>query len=1113
MIFKALGTSVACLLAVTMTARSSAQSTPWEKMDYGPFLSTTVELEPGNIAYKGIAVPVGATSNGTATMLFDMDLLRWAGGWQGGGVDLRGIVYDGPHGVHPGIDGELDWSTDSRPGASTSGEFVDIRPWGYGPIDVRDGRWHGLRVDGDQVAFSYRVGATEVLETPGGVELDGLFAYTRTLSIQGSDANLILKILKAPRRSMTSLASHVSAEGFASHGSDHRFGVVLSKSGAPYMAIGLVQASNEDARLKQMGSEIVLSVNPSGHADPEMLLLMISPVDDEDDLDTFDRLLRAAKLPANHDRFLHPQRPAQGAVVERIVSSIQTCPPSPEGSGSIEIDRKRGEVSVDLPVTRINGGTLDLIDFSGKMLGLDEAPADSSFIVETPVSSPVPVRPLASWSFDRGEGDRILNRATGRKDLLLDGPTWRRGLKGRCLDFDGTDVATWSGSRQLSLRRSDYTFAAWISTRGDGTIMSIMDPGDRWSPGEMAFFIRDGNLAFDIGWEGVIEGSTSVIDGSWHHVAFTWSHDNRRVSLYVDGVPDASGTIPPGDTPEETVLHLGMAADDFPVPSPFSGFMEGVELFDVLLDPTQIISQAGSSGSPLVNAWVLSGHIDGARWMKQPSGNGLLRLPDCKNDQMAFLHEWRGPREHLLPAVADIEKSSPVRRAFRVEELVRPIDTPTNSWMRFGAIDFLPGGDDIVVTTWSGEVWLVGPDQENESGVQWTRIASGLNQPLGIAVRNGEILVLGRDQVTRLVDLNGDLITDFYENINNDSMNSEHFHEPATGLQVDQSGHLYYLKAARHAKDACHPHHGTLIRISDEGTESTVLASGFRAPNGLFVDEEGVFFCSDQEGHWMPANRINRIEPGGFYGNKWTGHEDRDRSDYDRPLLWIHPSVDRSPSSQLRVDDPAWGQLHGRLLGLSYGTGSVYLILEDEVDGVHQGGVVPLPIKVPTGLMSGRFSPSDSSLHLCGLVGWSSDASEDGGLYRVSPTGPLPPMPLEVRAVSDGLVLTFSQPLEPEAQAVDRWDVEAWNYLWSERYGSPEITLAGDREGRTSMQIKSVVLSPDRRKAWLQIPDMTTAMQVHVDYMLPFSGREREGFAHLTVHELHEASGRSKLGD
>ena len=75
-------------------------------------------------------------------------------------------------------------------------------------------------------------------------------------------------------------------------------------------------------------------------------------------------------------------------------------------------------------------------------------------------------------------------------------------------------------------------------------------------------------------------------------------------------------------------------------------------------------------------------------------------------------------------------------------------------------------------------------------------------------------------------------------------------------------------------------------------------------------------------------------------------------------------------------------------------------------------------------------------------------------------------MPLEVRAVSGELVLTFSQPLEPEAQrSIDETDVEAWNYLWSERYGSPEITLAGDREGRTIHADQVVVLSPDRRKA------------------------------------------------
>ena len=38
----------------------------------------------------------------------------------------------------------------------------------------------------------------------------------------------------------------------------------------------------------------------------------------------------------------------------------------------------------------------------------------------------------------------------------------------------------------------------------------------------------------------------------------------------------------------------------------------------------------------------------------------------------------------------------------------------------------MQGGDDIIVTTWSGEVWLVGPDQENESGSSDNQIASGL---------------------------------------------------------------------------------------------------------------------------------------------------------------------------------------------------------------------------------------------------------------------------------------------------------------------------------------------------------------------------------------------------
>ena len=33
----------------------------WEVMDYGPFLSASIEVEEGNIACKGLAIPLGDT--------------------------------------------------------------------------------------------------------------------------------------------------------------------------------------------------------------------------------------------------------------------------------------------------------------------------------------------------------------------------------------------------------------------------------------------------------------------------------------------------------------------------------------------------------------------------------------------------------------------------------------------------------------------------------------------------------------------------------------------------------------------------------------------------------------------------------------------------------------------------------------------------------------------------------------------------------------------------------------------------------------------------------------------------------------------------------------------
>ena len=90
----------------------------------------------------------------------------------------------------------------------------------------------------------------------------------------------------------------------------------------------------------------------------------------------------------------------------------------------------------------------------------------------------------------------------------------------------------------------------------------------------------------------------------------------------------------------------------------------------------------------------------------------------------------------------------------------------------------------------------------------------------GLKIVKGRILVTCRDQIVLLNDLNGDGETDFYESFNSDAQVTNHFHEFAMGLQADEEGNLYYARSARHARPPLVPHHGTLLKVSADGSET-----------------------------------------------------------------------------------------------------------------------------------------------------------------------------------------------------------------------------------------------------------------------------------------------------
>ena len=81
--------------------------------------------------------------------------------------------------------------------------------------------------------------------------------------------------------------------------------------------------------------------------------------------------------------------------------------------------------------------------------------------------------------------------------------------------------------------------------------------------------------------------------------------------------------------------------------------------------------------------------------------------------------------------------------------------------MGLSAFDFFPDSRRAAVATFDGDVWIVSGISGTLSEITWKRYATGLFQPLGVRIVRGSMYVLGRDQITRLHDLNGDAEADF----------------------------------------------------------------------------------------------------------------------------------------------------------------------------------------------------------------------------------------------------------------------------------------------------------------------------------------------------------------
>lgn len=451
--------------------------------------------------------------------------------------------------------------------------------------------------------------------------------------------------------------------------------------------------------------------------------------------------------------------------------------------------------------------------------------------------------------------------------------------------------------------------------------------------------------------------------------------------------------------------------------------------------------------------------------------------------------------------------------AYEVDLITAPEDTPSRSWMRFGGLDFFRDGQRAALCTWNGDVWTVSGLSGNLERLEWRRMASGLFQPLGLRIVQDQVFVLGRDQITRLVDADRDGIAEFHEAFANEMTVTPNFHEFALDLHTDPAGNFYFNKGApllgTDYWDPIGRHSGSVVRVRPDGSGMERFATGLRAPNGLGVGPRGEVTCADNEGIWTPVCRLNWVRQGGFYGaagmdhgallqpaRRSQGWDDADFAPrhpdprYDPPLCWLPFAIDNSAGSQVWTDPDRFGPLSGQLLHLSYGKCRAFLVLHEEVRGIRQGGIVPLPWTFDSSAMRGRVNPTDGQLYVCGLKGWQTTAARDGAFHRVRHTGRPFLLPTAFITHRDGLEFRFNAPLD-RAQTADpaNWDVQAWNYRWSRRYGSELYSVKdparvtgkkGELKG-DPIELSAIEVSKDGRNVFLRTAQPTApAMQLMV---------------------------------
>ena len=468
------------------------------------------------------------------------------------------------------------------------------------------------------------------------------------------------------------------------------------------------------------------------------------------------------------------------------------------------------------------------------------------------------------------------------------------------------------------------------------------------------------------------------------------------------------------------------------------------------------------------------------------------------------------------------------------------LPTPENVLLEVGGLTTFPDGR-LALSTRRGDVWVVENAAMYEgSSPRYTRFATGLHEPLGLAYRDQSLYVAQRGELTKLSDTNGDGRADRYETVYRWPL-SGHYHEYSYGPKFLPDGDMMVTGNVAFGDEEWWrgesrvPWRGWALRISPDG-EMQPWATGMRSPCGLGV-VDGEFFYTENQGDWMGSGGVWHVTEGSFTGHpaglRWTDKEgspldlspDQFYAQIDKrqvkedgrfvkpenveeedptllfeaqesfsnvklPAVWLPHGILGISNSEIIVDDRQgkFGPFDGQLFVGDQGQSKIMRVALEKVKGEYQGVAFDFRAGFQSGVL--RMTWGEDGAMYVGETnrGWGSAGTQNAGLERLVWTGDTPFEMQTVRAEPDGFTIEFTQPIDrASAENLEAYDGRSFIYKYHAVYGSPTIN-------EEPLKIKGIQVADDER-----------SVRVVVDNL-------REHYIHeITVPGIRSADGTGVL--